>query len=271
VLVDGRNIYASSFQHRLFASRDGGATWSIVQAPVAPSVTAIARLPNGDFLAATELPPRAKTVLVLRGADFLALPAQPWKELKADRGYSQSPLIALSTAMANPIQDQHVVWTGGRQVHRYDAAQDRWTSATAPSVVEKLYGSRTAGLVYFSGPVVSGAMTATGLRLNDGALSADGGTTWQELALGRHVAFGFRDRMNGIALVADLRGFKPELFTDVTTDGGKTWTRVGSQVPGFCVAAAYVPSTAELICMRNDGNIQSTRTGEQWTLERAVF
>jgi hypothetical protein len=268
LLVDESNIYASSFQHRLFASTDGGASWTNAPVPVAPNVTSIARLPNGDFVAATEATADTDAVTILRGPELLALPATPWTTLetvKVARGQTR-PAAILS------LTDRLIVLgRGAREFHGYDIASDRWGPLVATAWIVELHVNRAAGLLYGSGPVVSQGIALSGLSRNNGVLSTDGGRTWVSINPGRHAALGFRDAMNGIAVVADLAMLKPEFYTATTADGGKTWTRVGGMVPGFCTGGAYLPPTDELLCMRNDGNIQSTRTGEEWVVERAVF
>jgi photosystem II stability/assembly factor-like uncharacterized protein len=97
-------------------------------------------------------------------------------------------------------------------------------------------------------------------------MSADGGTSWQSMSLSSHNGVGFRDRSNGIAMRTDRHGV--ETFIETTRDGGTTWDRVETAVPGFCSTAEYLPPTDELVCFTQDGRIQVTRTGQDWTTER---
>jgi photosystem II stability/assembly factor-like uncharacterized protein len=260
--VDGSNVYVSTEQHRLVHSSDGGATWTTVEAPVAPNVTAIARLPDGDFVAATEATDENETLL-LRGPDFLALPPTPWKTLQAEPKYQWR-----QAAMVGPVADRLVVWSFDRWLHVYDIGNDRWTSSTAKERLAELYVNGSAGLVYSASPVLRPQIVVNGVRLVDGLISADGGTTWQSLNLGLHNGFGFRDRQNGIAMLAD-GPFGRATVVATTSDGGKTWNPVETTVPGFCITAQYLPPTDELVCMTEYGNILSTRTGQDWATERA--
>lgn len=261
LFIDASNIYASTGDHRLLQSSDGGATWTVANVPVPTSVTAIARLPDGDFVAATEATQENPTHL-LRGPDFLALPPTPWKTLDVGRTakYETRP-----TAIAGPIGDRLIVWTAPRSLNVYDIANDRWTASRAKAPLAELYVNVSAGLLYSSGPVNAGGIVA-GIRLNDGMISADGGTTWLRTGLGLHNGVGFRDRSNGIAVRVGVYGQKTEVQT--TSDGGTTWVRLEKEVPGFCIAAQYLPPTDELVCMTWNGNIQSTRTGQDWVTER---
>lgn len=261
LLVDGANIYASTEQHRLLHSLDGGATWVTAQVPVEANVTAIARLPNGDFIAATEAMYETKPHL-LRGPDLLNLPPTPWTTLESGR---TPRLETRRVALAGPVAERLVAWVEPRSLHVYDIANDRWTSSQAVAPLGEPYVNPSAGLVYSPAPTTLEGVAA-GIRLNDGLMSADGGTSWQSMSLSSHNGVGFRDRSNGIAMRTDRHGV--ETFIETTRDGGTTWDRVETAVPGFCSTAEYLPPTDELVCFTQDGWIQVTRTGQDWTTER---
>jgi hypothetical protein len=262
VWVEGSNIYASTEYHRLLQSSDAGATWRSADVPAAETVTAIARLPDGDFVVATEAT-QAHPTQLLRGPDFLALPSAPWVTLDVGR---TARFEARTTAIAGPIADRLIVWTAPRSLNIYDIASDRWTSSRAKAPLAELYVN--GGLVYSSGPLLSEPLV-DGLRLNDGIISADGGKSWLRTNLGLHNGVGFRDRMNGIAV--RVGAFARASTIETTKDGGTTWKRLETDIPGFCIAAQYLPPTDELVCMSFGGHIQSTRTGEDWTTERNGF
>jgi hypothetical protein len=260
IYVDGSNIYASTEYNRLLSSSDGGATWKSADVPAAETVTAIGRLPNGDFVVATEATQKNPTQL-LRGPDLLALPSTPWITLDVGR---TSRFEARSTAIAGPIGGRLIVWTAPRSLNFYDIATDRWTSMRAKAPLAELYVN--GDLVYSSGPLASQGLVE-GLRLNDGMISADGGKTWLRTGLSLHNGVGFRDRKNGIAV--RVGSFARATTIETTKDGGTTWERLETDIPGFCIAAQYLPPTDELVCMSWSGHIQSTRTGEDWRTERS--
>ncbi len=265
ILVDGSNIHASTEQHRLLQSLDGGATWTSAEVPVAASVTGIARLPNGDFVAATEAMPRSDAQ-VLRGPDFLALPSTPWATLKSG---STSRSEVRRTAVVGPVLDRLIVWTQPSSLHVFDIGDDRWTSSRAKRDLAELSANAAAGLVYSAAPLRI-KIPSTGWRLLEGLISADGGTTWESVELVGHNGYGFRDRQNGIAMVVEgLLDRRTAIKT--TSDGGETWNAVETPVPGYCMTAQYLPPTDELVCVTARGVIQSTRTGQDWTLERRGF
>lgn len=260
LVIDGANIYASAEQHRLLQSADGGVTWASAEVPVDGNVTAIARLPNGDFIAAIAATDDDDTQL-LRGPDLLALPPTPWKTLET--GATPSHLVP--TALAGPVKDRLIVWTNPRSLYVYDIPTDSWTSSRGKRLLGELYVNGPAGLVYSAAPMSSEAVSV-GVRLIDGLISSDGGTSWQSVELGRHNGYGFKDRMNGIAIGVSV--FGGQNWVETTSDGGTTWKRLEKEMPGFCDAVQYLPPTDELVCMTSSGRILSTRTGEEWTTER---
>lgn len=259
--IDGSSIAASTEQHRLLFSSDGGKTWDKAVVPVEPNVTAIERLPNGDFVAATEATSNSATQ-VLRGPDLLGLSPKPWVTLDSGRTPRHE---RRQTAMAVPVEGRLIVWTAPRSLHVYDVADDRWTSSKAAAPLGELYVNGSAGLVYSAAPTDADGV-ATGIRLADGIISADGGTSWRSTGLFLHNGVGFRDRLNGISVHVGPRRITT---IETTNDGGENWTRLEKDIPGSCNTAYYLPPTDDLVCITPNGYILSTRTGRVWARERA--